>query len=438
MEDPHTAQRPNYLPALAFVGVLIGFQNLAIRSDSTPDPFLRPALSVTQAFRLPPEMQPAEVSPASVSHLSSLVDAAEPDPSFQGEHGFQESPEFAGAEEGFAPDEAFREEAHFPEGAFSQTSFTEFEGFDAAMSDWEEPPEGPEAADQVGDTILAAGTTPTPEEPAPVAPAAPAPAPPAPEPPRITRPSPPSMTAARDYSVQKGDTLFGIARRFEFSVPELLARNPHLSDRDHLRVGMTLKIGSIDALDHRVEAGDSLWAVSRFYGVPVGEILAFNELENPAIYVGQKLRFPTGSMTDLQLANVVRRRQEKGKGFVLPVFGRTTDHFGMRRHPILGRYIPHRGVDIAARSGSAIRSTQDGVVSFSGKLKGYGKLIEIRHSNGFTSRYGHCSALLRKKGQRVKKGDTIARVGMSGLATAPHVHFEIRKRGTPLDPMKLL
>lgn len=428
MEDPHTAQRPNYLPALAFVGVLIGFQNLAIRSDSTPDPFLRPALSVTQAFRLPPEMQPAEVSPASLPHLTSLVDSAEPDPAYVDEHGFHEPPQFDAAGAPIGEQGTYFEEAQFPE-----ETFTEFEGFDAAFADWEEPPETAEMADEVGQAILESGG---PKPPAP-APAPPEP-PPAPEPPRITRPSPPTITAARDYTVQKGDTLYGIARRFEYSVPELLARNPHLSDSDHLRVGMTLKIGAIEALDHRVEAGDSLWGISRFYGVPVGEILTSNEMKNPAIYVGQKLSIPTGSMTDLQLANVVRRRQEKGKGFVLPVFGRTTDHFGMRRHPILGRRIPHRGVDIAARSGSAIRATQDGVVSFSGKLKGYGKLIEVRHKNGYTSRYGHCSALLKKKGHRVKKGETIARVGMSGLATAPHVHFEIRKRGTPLDPMKLL
>jgi murein DD-endopeptidase MepM/ murein hydrolase activator NlpD len=437
MEDPHTALRPNYLPALAFVGVLIGFQNLAIRSDSTPDPFLRPALSVTQAFRLPPEMQPAEVSPASMAHLSSLVDAAEPDLSYAGQHGFQEPAEFAGAEGSYDEHGSYHEPAHYPdEDHFDESRFTEFEGFDAALSDWEEPPESPELSDEVGQAILEAGGIP-PE----AAPSPPVAAPVVPEkkpPPRITRPSPPSITAARDYTVQKGDSLWAIAKRFDFSVPELLARNPHLTDSDHLRVGMNLKIGAIDSLEHRVEAGDSLWAISRFYGVAVGQILTANDLKSPAIHVGQALSIPTASMTDQQLASVVRRRQEKGKGFVLPVFGRTTDHFGMRRHPILGRFIPHRGVDIAARSGSAIRATQDGVVSFSGKLKGYGKLIEVRHKNGYTSRYGHCSALLRKKGQRVKKGDTIARVGMSGLATAPHVHFEIRKGGTPLDPMKLL
>lgn len=437
MEDPHTAPRPNYLPALAFVGVLIGFQNLAIRSDSTPDPFLRPALSVTQAFRLPPEMQPAEVSTATLGQLGSLVDAAEPDPALAEDQDFHEAPVFNESE-------AYFDEAQPTEEAFSGSEFTEFEGFDAAFGDWEEPPENLEAAadhaqeepelanldDEVGHAILEAGTP---------APPAPAPAPaPAPEPPRITRPSPPTLAAARDYAVQTGDTLYGIARRFGFSVPQLLARNPHLKDSDHLRVGMSLKIGAIETLEHRVEAGDSLWGISRFYGVAVGEILTANEMKNPAIYVGQALTIPTGSMTDEQLAEVVRRRQEKGKGFILPVFGRTTDHFGMRRHPILGRFIKHRGVDIAARSGSAIRSTQDGVVIFSGTLKGYGKVIEVRHKNGYTSRYGHCSALLMKKGQRVKKGDTIARVGMSGLATAPHVHFEIRKGGTPLDPMKLL
>ena len=121
-----------------------------------------------------------------------------------------------------------------------------------------------------------------------------------------------------------------------------------------------------------------------------------------------------------------------------PVSGRITSYFGYRIHPVLRKRKYHTGLDIAAQSGTPIAAADNGVVIFSGSNGGYGKMIAIDHGKEQASLYAHCSALLVERGQTVEKGQTIARVGTTGLSTGPHLHFEIRKNGLPVDPLPYL
>ena len=115
--------------------------------------------------------------------------------------------------------------------------------------------------------------------------------------------------------------------------------------------------------------------------------------------------------------------------------GYLSSHFSWRRfHPILKRYRPHTGVDYASSHGSPIISTADGVVIFAGWKGGYGNLVQVRHANRYVSYYGHCSRILVRKGQYVKQGQRIARVGSTGNSTGPHVHYEIRANGRIVNP----
>jgi murein DD-endopeptidase MepM/ murein hydrolase activator NlpD len=98
----------------------------------------------------------------------------------------------------------------------------------------------------------------------------------------------------------------------------------------------------------------------------------------------------------------------------------------------------HMGVDIAATSGTPIRSTALGVVEDVRNDKYYGKIVEVRHENGYLTRYGHCSQILASVGDRVNRGQTIALVGNTGRSTAPHVHYEIMKYGKYVDPMDFI
>ena len=116
-------------------------------------------------------------------------------------------------------------------------------------------------------------------------------------------------------------------------------------------------------------------------------------------------------------------------------FGMRTSSYSIRRfHPISKKYKRHTGIDYSAPHGTPIFATAGGTVEFAGWRGGYGKLMVIRHPNGYKTYYGHCSRLLVKKGAYVKQGQTIARVGRTGRATGPHVHYEVRINGKPVNP----
>ncbi len=118
-------------------------------------------------------------------------------------------------------------------------------------------------------------------------------------------------------------------------------------------------------------------------------------------------------------------------------FSRVSSNFSTgRRHPILGTMRAHKGVDLAAPSGTPIRSVADGVVTRAGWAGGHGNHVEIKHEGGYTTGYSHLSSIGVKQGQRVKQGNTIGRVGSTGMSTGPHLHYEFKVNGVHKDPMK--
>jgi murein DD-endopeptidase MepM/ murein hydrolase activator NlpD len=134
-----------------------------------------------------------------------------------------------------------------------------------------------------------------------------------------------------------------------------------------------------------------------------------------------------------------RKNFIQGTGiFSYPSNAPTSSPFGWRIHPILGYRRFHAGLDFAASYGSTIRSADSGTVIFAGWYGGYGRAVIINHGNGITTLYGHCSELYVTEGQSVQRGQAIAAVGSTGLSTGPHLHFEVRKNGTPVDPMAYL
>ncbi|QMS87505.1 peptidoglycan DD-metalloendopeptidase family protein [Nostoc edaphicum CCNP1411] len=116
----------------------------------------------------------------------------------------------------------------------------------------------------------------------------------------------------------------------------------------------------------------------------------------------------------------------------------TSSPFGWRMHPVLGYRRFHAGLDFAASYGSTIRAADSGTVIFAGWYGGYGRAVIIDHGNGITTLYGHSSELYVADGQAVERGQAIAAVGSTGLSTGPHLHFEVRRNGTPVDPTNYL
>jgi murein DD-endopeptidase MepM/ murein hydrolase activator NlpD len=121
-----------------------------------------------------------------------------------------------------------------------------------------------------------------------------------------------------------------------------------------------------------------------------------------------------------------------------PVIGHLTAGFGERMDPFSGEGAFHTGVDIASQYGDAVRATADGVVIEAGDRAGYGRLIVIDHGFGLTTWYGHLASFNVLVGEQLRRGDTIGNVGVSGRSTGPHVHYEVRINGAPVNPMRYL
>lgn len=255
--------------------------------------------------------------------------------------------------------------------------------------------------------------------------------------------------------VAEGQTLWGIAQSHGVAVEDLAAANG-LRVKDLLAVGQQLVIppkisgagrgllsGAAQALSRpigatrqvtvRVREGETLWEIAEATGLPVDAIVNANEIpDSAAVHTGQRLMIPGGALDVLRRVTTARGVVSIAQNFVWPVRGQLTSRFGWR---LTGH---HNGIDIAAPRGSLISVAKDGRVVFAGWFFGYGLTVVVDHGNGISTVYGHASKLLVPIGEVVDTGQVIARVGSTGDATGPHLHFEIRTNGIPLNPMKYL
>ena len=118
--------------------------------------------------------------------------------------------------------------------------------------------------------------------------------------------------------------------------------------------------------------------------------------------------------------------------------GWLSSHYGVRVDPFSGKQEFHKGIDFAGQSGSNVVAVAAGIVTYAADRNAYGNLVEIDHGNGYVTRYGHNESMDVEVGQSVKKGQIIAKMGSTGRSTGPHVHFEVRKNGTAINPTKFI
>jgi murein DD-endopeptidase MepM/ murein hydrolase activator NlpD len=124
---------------------------------------------------------------------------------------------------------------------------------------------------------------------------------------------------------------------------------------------------------------------------------------------------------------------------ILPTDGFLSSGFTQARvHPIHNQVLPHEGIDVSAPMGTPILAAAKGRVAFAGQRDGYGLVVEIDHGFGYVTLYGHASRALVTRGQQVARGDLIAQVGRSGIATSPHLHYEVRVNDRPVNPMRFV
>jgi murein DD-endopeptidase MepM/ murein hydrolase activator NlpD len=149
----------------------------------------------------------------------------------------------------------------------------------------------------------------------------------------------------------------------------------------------------------------------------------------------QLVRWNSNGRSEWINAAITDRPVAVERGFVMPASGPVTSYFGYRYHPILHFTRFHAGIDIGASWGSPVVAAADGEVAAAGWAGGYGREVQIAHGRGVMSLYGHMSQIIAQPGSMVRAGQVIGYVGSSGLSTGPHLHFEVRMGGTPVNPL---
>ncbi len=235
-----------------------------------------------------------------------------------------------------------------------------------------------------------------------------------------------------NYTVTKGDTIGGIAYKFGLKNIGTIISVNGISNVKRLQAGNKLKIPSLDGIFYTAIKGDSLTSIAAKFGLPVTAVLDANDLDDQAVTVGQRLFIPGAVIGKFELKKAL------GELFTYPVTGRLTSPFGNRRDPFTGKLSFHTGIDIAAQTGTGIKATLDGTVSYTGISPIYGNYIIMSHGGGYQSMYGHLSVVSVKRGQSINQGEIIGRVGNTGRSTGPHLHFSVYKNGKLINPLTVL
>ena len=283
-----------------------------------------------------------------------------------------------------------------------------------------------------------------------------------------------NVNAADRYQVVKGDTLYSIAFRYGLDYRDLAKKNG-IEPPYNIAVGqiLALNLSSAKAPEYIVKKGDTLYSIAKANGQSVDFLAGVNDLTPPyTLEVGQKLslaRHNGNSATVAKVENTVpvagekevkastssketaakTQKEEKvstvattpvvsgkartvsGVSWTWPTQGKVVKQFSLAEHG-------NKGIDIAGTRGQQVLAASDGQVVYAGNaLRGYGNLVIINHDNEFLSAYAHNDVLLVKEGQKVKRGQQIAKMGSTD-ASSVGLHFEIRYRGQSVNPIKYL
>ena len=233
------------------------------------------------------------------------------------------------------------------------------------------------------------------------------------------------------YLVKENDSFDKIAKKTGLLLDTLYLVN-NVTKKTILKKGSVLIIPNQNGRLITVNKNDSIFKLANLYGIKWEKIADVNNLQSSVITPGMKLFVPGSRMTEYE------RKKFYSINFIWPIRGKITSYFGPRIDPLTGIYGFHSGIDIKNRPGSKIKVAKDGKIIFIGWQKIYGNFIMVKHNDGFITLYAHLSKITVKLNQFVEQGESIGNLGSTGRTTGPHLHFEVRKFGKVVDPLKYL
>lgn len=234
------------------------------------------------------------------------------------------------------------------------------------------------------------------------------------------------------YRVIGKETIEIIAKKFGL-YPDTIILCNNIKKKSMLKSGRILIIPNQNGRIINVEKNDSLFNISDRYGVNWQKIADANNIDSSNIHTGMKLFIPLSRMTKYE-----KKQYDDFNKIIWPLGGKITSYFGPRIDPFKGIYSYHTGIDIKNKLGIPVKVCMDGIVVFTGNDEIYGNNIIVKHNNGYTTRYAHLHSVSVKKGDSLLQGKIIGTVGSTGRSTGSHLHFEIRKYGKLLNPLKVL
>lgn len=210
---------------------------------------------------------------------------------------------------------------------------------------------------------------------------------------------------------------------------------------------------SSGSIVHPVAQGQTLYRIAKAYGLTVDELMKANRIDDPReLKAGESLRIPGAQSRQPVAARDAPEPEPAARARIeperkQPKLVRVGKGTGVLQWPLRGVLYarfgkkgkePHDGVDLAAPAGQAVKTAAPGKVLFAGEQKGYGLIVIVEHEGGLITLYAHNRDLRVKTGQKVREGQVVATVGDSGRTSGPHLHFEVRSDGVPMDPLDYL
>ena len=244
----------------------------------------------------------------------------------------------------------------------------------------------------------------------------------------------PRMLLFSSYTVQQGDVLGEIAKKFGLSASTVISVN-NIKNTRALAIGKVLRVPNQDGVFYTVKRGDTLGGIATKLKADAGDILVANELFSDKINPNTSLFVPGATLPweEEQQVSVVA-----GDLLAWPVRGRLTSYYGYRRSPFTGRRSFHDGLDIAAATGTPIRAAMAGRVQSVGYDNVYGNFVIISHASGYRTLYAHMDSYSARAGAYVNTDTVIGYVGNTGQSTGAHLHLTVYKNGSSVNPRTLL